>query len=325
MSTSAGQSLTSQEVDPSQTGVLRGRLAGRWRGTYGAINSQLETDVVTRDAFGTRTDGSREQLADVPSEPNTGQNYDPGELPALASASHSEQVRRFREWLDRQQEQGIRGRLSRQHNPYLVQAYATGVRRGEQALRKAGEPVDTLDPEDIAHRETTLDRSRSDFHDRLTKAFQDTTAEAGQALSDGLKAGLSATVLFERLRDRINHSRAGKTRSRPVAHSAIVSTANLAALDRYELAGVESVGAQVEVRVDGPQEGLPEGVSRDDVEPEDEPRASWVTAQDPRVCPQCSQLEGQQFRISDIRAGRAPLPGISTHGGCRCFYNKPVV
>lgn len=307
------------EIDPSNTASLRGRLSSRWRGAYGKINSQLEEDIVTRDVFGTRIEGTEQLAPNVPAEEDVGGNYDPRSVSPLAYASTSEKVRRFREWLNRQQEDGIRGRLSRQQNWYLTSAYNTGVRRAEQSLRAADYDIESVPPEDVPRRSQTLDQARSRFDDRLTKAFQDTTAETGQALQEGLSQGLAATVLFERVRDRINHSQAGKTRARPVAHGEIVRTANGAGLDRYQQAGAQEVSAQIEVRVGGPNEGVPDDVSRKDVEPPDEQLGHWATAGDSRVCPQCVTLEGQSWRISDIRSGTSPMPVRDTHGGCRCW------
>jgi len=316
VTTDAEQTAIRNRVDPTQTYSIRTGLGGRIRGAYGAINSELETAVVTRDAFGTRTD--TEQLADLPRDENAGANYDPEALPALTYLATSEQVRRFREWLDRQQEQGVRGQLTRTTNPWLTRAYNSGVRTAEQSLRDAGYTVNPTDPENVPRRGTTLDEARSRFTDRITAAINDTTAETGQALQEGLEKGLAATALYNALRDRINHSRAGKTRARPVAHGEIVRTANTGTLDRLEAAGVEEVGAKVEVQVEGPIEGTPEGVDPGDVESPKESRGEWVTAGDLKVCPQCLTLEGQTWRISDIRAGRSPMPVRDTHPSCRC-------
>ena len=313
---SAADVAQSEQVDPTQTATLRSDLAGRLRGAYGKINQQMREDIVGNDVFGTRLD--QEQLADVPSDPNAGANYEPGSIPPLATASLSEQVRHFREWFARQQERGVRGNLSRTHNPWLVRGYATGIRGAEKSLRDAGYDIEPMPPADVPRRNQTLDAAQSRFHDRLTAAINDTTAEVGQALQEGLAQGVAATVLVGLLVDRINHSRAGKTRARPVAHSAIVRVHNESRLDRFEHAGVENVGARVEAKVSGPSDGLPSGDAPEDVTPEDEPHARWVTSQDLRVCRECQSLEGQSWRISDIRSGAAPLPVRDTHPGCRC-------
>ena len=323
MSTAASPSDAKTAIDPTRTEALRTRISGRLVGGLGKINSQLTHDVVTRDVFGTRL--YEEQLADYPTDDTAGANYEAAAIPALAYAPTSEQVRRFREWLTQEQERAVRGSLSTTNNWALTRAYNKGIARAETELRAAGFDIESMDPSAVPRRETTLDEALSRFNGRLTTAINDTAAEATGTLQEGLEQGLAASALAAAIKERINHSRAGKNRLRNIAHGEVVRVANGGALDRYESAGASRVGAQVEVRIEGPAEGLPDGVEPGDVEPEDEPRGTWSAILDSKTCQQCATLNGQTFRISDIRSGTAPMPVRDTHGYCRCFYNRPAV
>ena len=317
MSTAANPPNAKTAIDPTRTEALRTRISGRLVGGLGKINSQLTQDIVTRDVFGTRLD--EEQLADYPTDDTAGANYEASALPALAYAPTSEQVRRFREWLVQEQERAVRRPLSTTNNWALTRAYNKGIARAETELRAAGFDIKSMDPSTVPRRETTLDEARSRFDGRLTTAINDTAAEATGTLQEGLEQGLAASALAAAIKERINHSRAGKNRLRNIAHGEVVRVANGGALDRYESAGASRVGAQVEVRVEGPTEGGAQGAGPEDGEPEDEPKQIWQAVNDTKTCQQCSALDGSVYRISDIRAGRAPMPVRNTHGFCRCL------
>lgn len=321
MSATASPSDAKTAIDPTRTETLRTRISGRLVGGLGKINSQLTHDVVTQDVFGTRLD--EDQLANYPTDDTAGANYEAAALPALAYAPTSEQVRRFREWLVQEQEGAVRGSLSTMNNWALTRAYNKGIARAETELRTAGFDIESMDPSAVPRRETTLDEARSRFDGRLTTAINDTAAEATGTLQEGLEQGLAASALAAAIKERINHSRAGKNRLRNIAHGEVVRVANGGALDRYESAGASRVGAQVEVRVEGPTEGLPESVEPEDAEPGDEQHGTWSAVMDAATCPQCATLNDQTFRISDIRSGTAPMPVRDTHGFCRCWFNKP--
>jgi hypothetical protein len=312
-----------KRIDPTRTSALRTRLSGRLAGAYGKINAQIRRDVVERDVFGTRQPDiltePTDQLAadDYPQAPRAGGNYDPQRVPRLTRSPPSEQTRRFREWLDRQQERGVQGNLSRRHNPWIDRAYGSGVRGAERALRAADryESVDGTDPEEVPGHDRTTDAARARFDDRLTAATQATTSDVSETLLAALVAGVAASVIASQIVDRINHSLAGVTRVRALAQGEIVRVHNEARLDRYEQAGVSEVGVRPEARADS------ETVDADDSNDADDTReARWAAILDARICAQCRSLAGSTHSIADIRSGDAPLPVRDTHDRCRCAY-----
>ncbi|WP_330633709.1 hypothetical protein [Halocatena halophila] len=310
MSSSADSSTTS--IDPTRTQTLRERYSSRLRGGYGAINAQLRKDISERDVFGLDENGN-EQLAVPTNPPNAGGNFDPEPLAVSGDTRLSRQVEAFITWLHRQQRRGVLGPISRQYNSWLVEAYNRGVTQAGTDLRQLG-----VEPADVpsSRRNQTIDEATARHYTNLEGVIGAVETETSKELNEALIAGVAAYLLLRRLTDRIK--KIGKTRASTHAHSAVVRTYNEGLLDRYEASGVQRVGAEIELEVSDPSRLSPEDTTSSSRESKREKIVRWLTAGDLKVCPECRALQGRTWPISEIRAGKAPLPVRDTHYRCRC-------
>ena len=190
--------------------------------------------------------------------------------------------------------QGARGTWQAK---YIKQAYALGqrsaaasVERQRSSVRDAVIP-NTLFKETEAMKAARLARANL----IVAQAFADldgiTQAMASQMsriVARGLSEGLHPNEIARLLADRID--RIGITRARTIAQT-------------------EVIGAHAEAQLDAFQEAEIGGV---------EVEAEFSTAGDDSVCPECEDLEGREYAMSEAR-GLIPV-----HPNCRCTF-IPVV
>jgi hypothetical protein len=238
------------------------------------------------------------------------------------SMSESRQIADFRDWLDDELEETViepvRQREARRGEHWTAsrvrEFYEHGLERADVELRKVGYDIPTAvtgtdilrqDPGGL-HEEQLADEYLAVYQE-LEDIANRTEQEISREYREAAMAGLALGVTTKALKDRIDSSRAGKNATRQLAHTrAGVQVINAASLERYHEAGVEEVGAVIEVDVE--------------VEEMDDLENDFVTAGDPLVCSQCrTYAAGGPYLVEDIRAGRAPMPGRDTHPGCRCY------
>lgn len=252
--------------------------------------------------------------------------------------SNSQQIADFRDWLEATLAstvlETVRQREARNGNhwtsQYVRQFYEHGLERADTELRQVGYDIPTeVTGEDI------LRQDQNDLHENLLQeenlaVYQDledivrrTEQEITREYRESVRAGLALGATSNALKDRIDHSRAGKNATRGLAHTrAGVQVINDAALERYHEAGVEQVGATIEVDIDV-EESYGPGASSGDIDPNgsDTPDdLSFITAGDLRVCSTCqTYAAGGPYQVEAIRNGTAPMPGRDTHMLCRCL------
>jgi hypothetical protein len=301
---------TTPQPDPTETKSLRGSWTSTfnsdWRDVRGAIREWVERQDQLTLKEGARTIG--------------GPTDDAARLLA------------FREFLRRTLDEEVLEptsprevrRGTHRTASWIRRAYEAGLRRADRALRTA----DIDPPETDPAAAITRERHQRELRRGYARTYQDVEdivraveKDEKEHLSDLLENSEGSPTPREAADTLTARADAvGQTRSAVLATSIPVILVNRAALTRYETAGVEEVGAKIETSVTGPNQGLPDGVSPADVESADESRGQWTAVMDAATCAQCATLHGQTFRISDIRAGRAPMPVVDTHGGCRCLY-----
>lgn len=242
-----------------------------------------------------------------------------------ADRSTGRQTREFRDFLERVIDEevvepmSIGGVINGSHHsgPPTREAFISGVLLGNAHLRRADFDVDSVSYNQAEqllqyphYREPLQDRYEHVYTD-LVDIGEATHTEASRNYREQVNStGSVETVLTgptqtsDGVQDRI--SKRGSTGTQRLAQSQVVTAANLGALYHYQdAANVETVGAVIEIDTEVSSE---EGVSE------------WTTVGDSRVCSQCESLAGNQYKISEILQGNAPLPAQDTHANCRCFY-----
>lgn len=138
-------------------------------------------------------------------------------------------------------------------------------------------------PETVDKIKLLASRSFSD----LENVTEDVATKMGRHLVDGLTEGKNPRDVAKLMDEELD---LGGNRAEVIARTEIIRAHAEGQLDSMKSMGVEQVGAEVE----------------------------FSTAGDDRVCPECSELEGQVYGIDDARGV------IPVHPQCRCAW-LPVV
>jgi len=271
------------QTDPTRTKTLRRTYAQRLRGAFARINTEIRRGVRDRDVLGLGDGDDGEQLNII---------ADVSELPDLATLSPAEQMERFEAWLESAMESEVMAVIERDDNRFVRRAYERGLKDGKTRLRQAGLGVDDIPDIGTSFRlavhEETLQALFARNYSELQGITDKVSQQVTRVLADGIGEGVGPDEMASRITDRVDSI--GKTRATVMARPETINTYTQAWLNRYERAGVEQVGAQVE----------------------------FLTAGDSRVCPQCRALAGDTFSIDEAR-GKIPV-----HPQCRCTW-IPVV
>jgi len=296
--------IANGNVDPTRTKTFRdawaGKMFARWREMKGDIRGAL----ITADVLG---------LSDEAGEPAAG--LAPKEFSGLRADVQQE---RFAEWYEsRLHMEGrpletVRKRSTSNEErswlyPWVKEAYFRGVERGVTEVKKitaftvfqqqtsplttyaeGDSPGNIYAPEDISDeaREIFQAFTLDNLAQRTLNEMQGVTDASRQKilriLSDGIAQGLNPRETARRINAEID----GMTlrRSRMIARTETIRAYHEGALDSYEAAGMGEVTYQVE----------------------------WSATPDTKTCIRCSALDGQIFKISEMR-GMIPL-----HVNCRC-------
>lgn len=211
-----------------------------------------------------------------------------------------DKVNKFMRWVRRAQDRGIlevtegtstRSGSRRWSDLYIKSAYQKGLASAYGNIRAAGVGVSDSYVDRAFFRPIHADRAGLIY----TRAYNDlegiTTAidtRLSSVLAQGMIEGVGVQQIARNIRDSVEGI--GITRSRKLARTEVVRAHAEATLNSYEEAQIEGV----------------------DVESE------FSTSQDNKVCPKCSELEGQTYTLEEAR-GIIPV-----HPNCRCAW-LPVV
>lgn len=203
------------------------------------------------------------------------------------------------------------------------EAYERGLRRADQLLRNAeadySDALSTLAPPASAltashHQDVLRDQYIAAYHD-LQEVIDKTRNDVRRTLREKLEQDASKRETANALTTRVD--KVGQTGTKRLVQGTTIIGVNKAALQRYRAAGVDKVGAQVEVSIRGPMTDRPE-LARQGV-PASERSVQWQTAGDRNVCEQCASLEGRTWKVSEYADGGGVLPVRDTHISCRCL------
>jgi SPP1 gp7 family putative phage head morphogenesis protein len=294
----------SARIDPSRTGGIVSRFQKEINKRWRELKKDIAISIVDRDAFGIQKDMVRVFQA-LPTK-------------VYEFKRTEEKVQLFMKWLEEQESLGILQMIERPGvwagtgprpwaNVFIDNAYAQGIRRARDELRKAGYKVASFDavPGGVGalfsqpvHAERLAVLYSRAFED-LKSVTQFTNAQVRRAISEGLTTGLTRgialgksprTIARDLMKDVANKvDKIGVVRARMIARTEVVRAHHVAQMEEYKQAQAE--GVEVE--------------------------AEWITAADP--CEECEELQdGGPYSIEEAEAL------IPAHPNCRCSA-KPVV
>ena len=269
--------------DPTRTQTLRKQYAQKLRGAFAEINAAARRGIVENDIFGLQ--------ANVSDPPHSSQS------------SSDEQVRRFMNWLEQQEERGILEVIDRDDNTFVRSAYSKGVRHADAALAQQGIEIPDEDLSALFNRPTHRDTLQSLYttnYNDLRGITSDMNTQISRELTQGFARGLGSAAIASNISDSV--STIGKNRATTLAHTQVINAHAESTLNRFEEFGVDEVTVDAEV----------------------------LTAGDERVCPICSSLEGETMTVEEARQGEMTHDGHTHrshppfHARCRCAL-LPVV
>jgi SPP1 gp7 family putative phage head morphogenesis protein len=191
----------------------------------------------------------------------------------------SGKARKFIEWLRERLRSGVLEAKSREEirngehwsATYIRSSFVRGWENARARLRTAGASVETV--EDIFNLgvpQRQLKKLYTRTYENLESVTEDTAPVVREVLTDGLAEGINPREMASRLNSEIESIQ--KKRAETLARTETLHSYSEATVSRYERAGVETV-----------QHG------------------EWMDSDDDRVCPICSELDGREIPMSNIR------------------------
>jgi len=188
-------------------------------------------------------------------------------------------TRAFIKWLREQLDGGILETIERKRvkngehasATYVRASYKQGWENATQRLRNAGvsaEAVEDIFNLGVPRRQ--LKKLYTRTYENLQSVNEDTADAVRDVLTEGLAEGINPRDMATRLTDEVETIQ--KTRAEVIARSETINSYSESTVDRYERAGIDKV-----------QHG------------------EWTDSNDSRVCPICSQLDGREIPMSEIR------------------------
>lgn len=295
----------SDRRDPTRTTTLRNSFARAMTRRFRGLRGVIREAIVDRDCFGLQDSPVRYQR----------ENFSlPGQRQFNFPRS-DQKVDAFMNWLNTQEQRGILhttqterigGAINKRWtDTYIHDSYKRGLIRARYELRKANYGVPSLE-------ETggiTASLAEPVHADRLgvlyTRTFNELKGitdamdqNISRILSQGIADGDNPRLLARKMNQAIKRTGAdlgvtdtlgryipAERRSRIMARTEIIRAHHQGMIQEYENWRAEEVYV----------------------------KAEWMTAGDNRVCPHCMSLEGQVFKLSEIR-NLIPL-----HPQCRCI------
>jgi len=203
------------------------------------------------------------------------------EQEAFRFTTDEERVEAFRRWFREAAEDEIlepvelRDVQNGEHwtGAYVRSSYEKGWKNGTGRLMAEGVSVAAAEEVfDLPVPKRQIRRLYSRTFDNLRGITEDMADDISRELARGLVEGENPRTMARRINNEVTKIR--RTRADVLARTEIINSYSDATLDRYEDAGVDVVS-----------------------------HGEWATAGDRRVCPICQSLEGQTFRINEMRTG----------------------
>jgi len=158
---------------------------------------------------------------------------------------------------------------------FIRRAYLKAWQQATGRLQQQGVGTDTRDAEAIIQLPVARRQLRQLYlrtYENLDGITEDMATTVRQELAGGLDAGENPRQMATRLSDEIEA--VTNSRLRTLARTEVIHSHTEATLDRYERAGADTVR-----------------------------HGEWADADDSRVCPICSSLDGEEHSISKFRTG----------------------
>lgn len=265
------------DTDPSGTARIQAAYYDDIESRYKRVRTAVVRSIADADVFGMDDSSGFEGFIDDPPAPSYS-------YPMTASGLSA-----YVRWVRRALNVVVMGSGDPWTEQYIRRSYSRGLSHAAAALRAEGIAVDPGDLADAfatpIHRSTIEIFFRRQYE--LLDGINSTMAkELQRVLADGFMSGESPRVVGRQIRDKFGSI--ALRRGEMIARTESVYAMNEAALNRYEtyLGGDAEVTAIVE----------------------------FLTAGDRRVCPECSSLEGQHFKVSEAHGV------IPRHPNCRCTW-----
>jgi SPP1 gp7 family putative phage head morphogenesis protein len=292
------------KIDPSHTTFLRNIFARDMRKRFTELALMVKRSVYDNDCFGLKPKPSIFQMT-------------PAAKGAFIFPRSAEKVEAFMEWLRKQVDAGIiqvgtANQLGSAVenawvNLYILDSYKRGVLRARDELRKAGYPVPTIEASGGIAAIMNLPMHIDRVGILYTRVFSDlkgiTTAmdtQISRILAQGIMDGDGPAVLARKLVATINGTGMGELGITDKLGRFIPASRRAEMLAR-----TETIRAYAEASLQEFKNWGVEGVNC---------LAEFQTAEDDRVCPICSSLQGKIYTL-DEASGIIPR-----HTSCRCCW-----
>lgn len=276
--------------EPQQTKTLRTRYAGKLYNRFRDIKGLIRESVAANDALRLKT--PRGQIASRLASP----------VDDFQAEQNAEKKEAFMRWFRNAVREGVLetlpdGRVRRGEHwtaKYVRAAQQKGTDMADGELKRfASRPgVDVVGPEGVGRvgairkswnmpiNPDTLELLYTRHYEALEGITAAVDREVSRVLTDGFVEGIGPREMAGRLNGRVDAI--GITRARTMARTETIRTANVAATDRYEQAGVNKVRILV--------------------------------ADDDRTCDICNPKDGDILTLEESRGPEGPI----YHPNCRC-------
>ena len=295
---------TISQYDPTRTTTLRNQFAGDMRVRFSKLCTIIRNAIVDEDCFATETPPGFLAMANMAT---------PGRH-AFDFARSADKVAAFMAWLKKQETAGVleiiaMPRLGRPleeawTDKYIQAAYQRGIMRARQELMGANYIVPSIEESGgiTAAFNMPMNLERVGLvYTRVYEGLKGITASMdtqisrvlAQAMAEGKNPREMAKLLVKTITgpvgdlgitDTLGRFIPAKRRAEVLARTEIIRAHHVATIQEYRNWAVEGVKV----------------------------RAEWQTAEDSRVCPDCSDMQGRVYTLDEIE-GKIPL-----HPQCRC-------
>ena len=276
--------------DSTRTTLIRRQFISDMVRRFKALNRKIYTLIVTDDVFGLTT----------PDSPMRFNSVTNNQFQEWRFNNDAQKIFQYRKWLNEQVQSGILttvGGISDRPwtAKYIESAYQRGQVNAYLQMRK----------KDIAEESSIFIGGKKEFlrsafsqpmvqakiEMLYTRAFDELkgvtdamSQQMSRVLTSGFLKGDGPREIAKELSKIV--TKITNTRAKVIARTEVIRSHAEGQLDSFESLGVKEVGLQAE----------------------------WLTAGDDLVCPLCSPMEGEIYKIKDAR-NMIPL-----HPNCRCMW-----
>lgn len=285
-----------RRADPTGLGSVRRRYEREMMRRFRALKAVIREAVVKLDVLGLKSPNVNSALMTSAFGRDGSVVLDALVAPAAGQfrfERSASKVNSFMDWLRQAQREGIleisygtpvtQAANAAWQNVYLESAYQKGIR---DAYARAGQQVVGGFLQPVHADAAALVYTRT--YEALAGVTEVMATQMSRVLAQGLVEGRGPVDIARSLENVVEN--VGEVRARMIARTELTGAYAEATLNSYEEMGMEEV----------------------------EVEAEFSTAGDDSVCPECEDLEGKVFSISESRGV------IPVHPNCRCAF-IPVV